>query len=169
MEYSIEKKDAFSVYGIEEIFTTDDDKHYQDIPMFWRKCFDDGSAEKLIQSTNGSQSKIHSLCEHRETGGNTFPYMLFAYNTDGCNTDGFMQVEVPAASWAIFKTEKYAIEQTSNVVQSLIKRVYTEWLPTAAYEKIDGYELEVYFDSSNDKSLGDGEHYTEIWVRVEPN
>jgi len=52
------------------------------------------------------------------------------------------------------------------VVQSLIKRVYTDWLPTASYEKVEGYELELYFDSSTDKSLSESEYYTEIWMRV---
>jgi AraC family transcriptional regulator len=88
--------------------------------------------------------------------------MLFAYKTKECNTDGFTQVEVPAATWAIFKSEKHTQAQTSDVVQSLIKRVYTEWLPTAAYKKVDGYELELYFCSGLDN------YYEETWIKVEP-
>ena len=163
MEYRIENKEAFSVYGIEGVFTTDDGKHLKDLPMFWWKCRQDGSFYKLLESTSeGSLSRIHGICDYRKTGGNTFPYMLFAYKTKNCNTEGFTQVEVPAATWAIFKSEEHTVEQTSGVVQSLTKRVYTDWLPTAAYKKIDGYELELYFISGIDK------YYVETWIRVEP-
>ena len=163
MDYRIEKKEAFSVYGIEGIFTTDDGKHLKEIPMFWWECRKDRRFYDLLESTNeGSLSRIHGICDYRKTGGNTFPYMLFAYQTKNCNTEGFTQVEVPAATWAIFKSETHTVEQTSGVVQNLIKRVYTEWLPTAAYKKVDGYELELYFVSGIDK------YYVETWIRVEP-
>ena len=33
MEYRIESKEAFSIYGIEGVFTTDEGKHLKDIPM----------------------------------------------------------------------------------------------------------------------------------------
>jgi len=163
MEYRIEKKEAFSVYGIEGIFTTDDGKHLKDLPMFWWECRQNERFYKLLESTNeGSLSRIHAICDYRKTGGNTFPYMLFAYHTKNCSTEGFIQVEVPAATWAIFKSEKHSVEQTGSVVQGLIRRVYTDWLPTAAYKKIDGYELELYFVSDIDK------YYEETWIRVEP-
>jgi AraC family transcriptional regulator len=162
MEYRIENKEAFAVYGIEGIFTTDDGRNLKDIPMFWDECMKDGRFDNLKNSTNESLSRVHAICDYRKTEGNTFPYMLFAYRTDACNTAGFTLVDVPAATWAIFKSEKHAAEQTSGVVQSLVKRVYTEWLPTAAYNKIDGYELELYFSSDIDK------YYVETWIRVEP-
>lgn len=54
------------------------------------------------------------------------------------------------------------MEETSSVLQALIKRVYTEWLPTANYEKVDGYELELYFDTE------DGKCYCETCIRVIP-
>jgi len=161
MEYRIEKKEAFSVYGIEGIFTTDDGKNQHDIPMFWQECFEAGRYDKLLRSTNEPLSRIHAICDYRKTGGNTFPYMLFAYRTPTCNTDGFVQVDVPAATWAIFKTEKHTQEQTASVFQNLVRRIYTDWLPTAAYSKVDGYELELYFTTDIDQ------YYVEAWIRVE--
>ena len=162
MEYRIENKEAFSIYGIEGIFTTDDGSNLNEIPMFWQKCMEDGRYEKLVKSTNEPLSRVHAICDYRKTGGNTFPYMIFTYRNSSANTEGYTEVEVPAATWAIFKSEKHTLEQTSGVMQSLIKRVYTDWLPTAAYKKIDGFELELYFDSDIDK------HYVETWIRVEP-
>lgn len=162
MDYRIETKEAFTVYGIEEIFTTEDGKNLVEIPEFWLKCLEDGRFDKLIKSTNEALSRVHAICAYRNTGGNTFPYMLFAYLTKGCDTDGFTEVQVPAATWAIFKTEKHTQEETSGVIQNLVKRVYTDWLPTAGYKKVDGYELELYFTSDIDK------YYSETWIRVLP-
>lgn len=120
MEYRIENKEAFSVYGIEGIFTTDDGKNLEDIPMFWQECLKDGRFDKLVKSTNESLSRIHAICDNRKTGENTFPYMLFAYRNKNCNTNGFTEIEAPAATWAIFKSEKHTQEQTSGVLQGLV-------------------------------------------------
>ena len=131
--------------------------------MFWYECRKDKKFYDLLESTGeGSLSRIHGICDYRETDGNTFPYMLFAYQTENCNTEGYTKVEVPAATWAVFKSDEHTVEQTSSVVQNLVKRICTEWLPTATYKKIDGYELELYFVSGIDK------YYIEIWIRVEP-
>ena len=163
MDYRIEKKEAFSIYGIEGIFTTDDGKHLKDLPMFWYECRKDKRFYDLLESTTeGSLSRIHGICDYRKTEGNTFPYMLFTHYNEKCDTSGFTKIDVPAATWAIFKSEEHTIEQTSSMVQNLIKQVYTEWLPTASYKKIDGYELELYFVSGIDK------YYVETWIRVEP-
>ena len=121
----------------------------------------DGRFDKLKKSTGGS-SRIHAICQYRETGGNTFPYMLYAYKSKDSKTDGFAEVVVPAATWAIFRTYNYKVEETSSAIQDLNKRVYTEWLPTANYEKVDGYELELYYDTD------DGLCYSETWIRVMP-
>ena len=161
MEYRIENKEAFLVYGIEGIFNMENDQHLKDLPAFWRECWQDGRCEQLLKSTNDPSSGVHAVCSYRETGGSTFPYAIFTHHTEGCNTEGFTQIEIPAATWAIFKSEKHAIEQTTGVVQSLIKRVYTDWLPTAAYNHLDGYGLEMYLDA------GDGMFYFEFWIRVE--
>ncbi len=58
--------------------------------------------------------------------------------------------------------EPHDIEDTSNAIQSLISRVYTDWLPTANYEIVEGYDFEMYYSDSN------GKCYEETWVRVVP-
>lgn len=72
---------------------------------------------------------------------------------------GFTQVDIPAATWAVFKTEKHTQEETSGVLQNLKRRVYTDWLPMASYQKVDGYELELYYETD------DGLCYCETLIR----
>ncbi|MCL1819510.1 MAG: AraC family transcriptional regulator [Oscillospiraceae bacterium] len=160
MDYRIESKEAFSVYGIEGIFSMEDDSSTRDIPKFWQDCMTDGRFEKLAASTGGD-GHIHAVCGYRAMEGSKFPYMLFAFKTENSKTDGYTQVDVPAATWAIFKTKKHTMEETSGEIQGLIKRVYTDWLPTASYNQVYGYDMELYWGTE------DGMCYCETWIRVE--
>ncbi|WP_407929279.1 GyrI-like domain-containing protein [Clostridium hydrogenum] len=38
--------------------------------------------------------------------------------------------------------------------------MYSEWLPTSNYEKVDGYDLEMYYGDGN------GKGHCEVWIRV---
>lgn len=166
MDYRIIKKDGFTVYGIEGIFTSENGENLKAIPEFWTNSFQDGSYAKLVKSTNLEESKglcpVNAVCDYRTTDGNTFPYMLFAQMTDVSNAEGYTIIDVPAATWAIFKSREHSIEETSVVFQDLHKRVYTEWLPTANYEKLWGHDIEMYYE--NPKT---GKFFCESWIKVE--
>lgn len=167
MDYRIQTKEAFAVYGIEGIFTTENQENLRAIPRFWQETMDDGRFDKLLASmpqdrpNENGLGPIHAICGYRETGGSTFPYMIFAFQQEGCRTEGFTELIVPAATWAVFKSEIYRIEDTAKAVQSLIRRIYTEWLPNAPYEQVEGFDMELYF-GENDVC------WSEIWIRVKP-
>lgn len=165
MDYRIIEKETFKVYGIEGIFTSENGENLKAIPLFWRQTMDDGRFDRLVKSTSLQDRKglcpVNAICDYRNTGGNTFPYMLFAFMTDRCNAEGYTVVDVPASTWAIFKSREHNIEETSAVIQDLIKRVYTDWLPSSKYEKVGGYELELYYND-----FETGKCYCETWIRV---
>lgn len=161
MDYRIETKDNFSVYGIERMISTKEGNGMEEVPKFWMECAENGDLEQLANSTN-STCCINAICSYQEAIGDSYPYMLFVPFTSKSNTKGYKEVNVPAATWAVFKTEKHTREQTSTTLQSLIKRVYTEWLPTANYKKLDGCEMELYYQTE------DGMFYCEEWIRVIP-
>jgi AraC family transcriptional regulator len=166
MNYRIEQKEAFTVFGVEGIFSTENGENLKAIPKFWYNAFEDGTLKKIEEATGEDWSNrvglccVNSVCDYRETNDSNFPYMLCAFKTSNSNTEGFTLVDVPASTWAIFTTEEHTQEDTSNAIQKLTKRVYTEWLPTAGYEKIDGYEFEMYYNKEN------GKCYCETWIRV---
>ena len=166
MNYKIEKKSAFTVYGIEGVFTTENSENLKTIPQFWDELLSDGRYEKLKQSTGISDNSqndlclINAICDYETVGSNKFPYMVFAFKTEKSNTTTYKVVDIPEATWAIFKSERHNIEETSTTMQKLISRVYTDWLPTAQYEKIDGFELELYYGNDDDC-------WCETWIRVE--
>jgi AraC family transcriptional regulator len=167
MDYRIENKAAFQVYGLEGIFSTADGENLKAIPKFWIETMNDGRFAKLIESTHAAQHDenglglINAICDYRKVQSDQFPYMICAFKTAQSDVDGFVEATVPASTWAVFKTEKHTEEQTSSVLQSVIKRIYTDWLPTAAYDKVDGYELELYYGEKD-------QCWCEAWVRVIP-
>jgi len=167
MDYRIETKETFAINGIEGIFTTENQENFRAIPRFWQDVMEDGRFDKLASSVPANHQSenclcpINAICSYRETGGSTFPYMIFTFQTEGSRTEGFEKALVPAATWAIFKSETYHIEDTSKAVQGLNRRVFTEWLPNAPYEKVEGFDLEMYY--------GEGDKcWSEIWIRVKP-
>ncbi len=167
MDYRIQTKEAFAIYGIEGVFTCENQENLKATPRFWQEVMEDGRFDKLTASIPADRSNenglcpINAICSYRETGGVTFPYMIFAFQTEGSRTDGFEKAIVPAATWAIFKSEEYRIEDTAKAVQALNRRVYTEWLPNAPFEQAEGFEMELYY-GEKDKC------WSEIWVRVKP-
>lgn len=161
MNYKIIQKPAFTVYGLEGIFDTADGSNLADIPKFWMESMENGEFVRLQRSA-GAPATLNAVCDYRATGGTTFPYMICCLKTPLSDTTGYTTVDVPAGTWAVFTNDPHAREETSTALQALIKRVYTDWLPTASYDKLDGYEFEMYYDT------GDGRCYEETWIRVRP-
>lgn len=102
---------------------------------------------------------LSALELHRKTGPDTFPYMLFAFKVEASNMDGYTSVTIPAHTWAIFPSDPHPWDRFDETIETLYKRFYTEWLPTAGYEQVDGIEFEMY-------GAKDGLNYIELWFAV---
>lgn len=161
MNYKIVEKEAFQVYGIEGVFDTQGGENLKAIPDFWTEKFGNGEFAKLAKSAN-YPTCVNAVCGYRETDGTTFPYMLCVMKTPLSDTSGYTSVDIPKATWAVFVNEPHSMEETSSETQKLISRVYTDWLPTANYELVEGYDFEMYYDGLS------GKCYEEAWYRVIP-
>jgi AraC family transcriptional regulator len=163
MNYRIETKPAFQVYGVEGIFNVGEG--FKTIPKFWTELCQNGGWDKLLKSIgngleNSPEYGVHGMCDYRKTGDRTFPYMICAFKTPTSNTEGYTVVNVPAATWAIFTTEKHDKSQLTKATQDLNRRIYTEWFPNSEFDRIEGFDFEIY--------KGDGDKcYEELWVRVQ--
>ncbi|WP_306293516.1 GyrI-like domain-containing protein [Paenibacillus sp. 32352] len=97
---------------------------------------------------------------YRKTGPDTFPYILRAFKDEASNTEGYTSVTIPAHTWAIFPSEPHPWNQFDETIETLYKRFYTEWLPTAGYEQVRrGIEFKMY-------GAKDGLNYIELWFAV---
>lgn len=166
MNYRIEQKESFVIYGIERIISTENEKNWKEVPDFWMEIVSNGMYDKLLLSTNlpvpdEGLNLLNAIDCYHTTNSDTIPYMIFAFQTEISNVEGFTLVEVPSATWAVFKSELHTIEETSNALTGLIKSIYTDWLPTANYIKVENFELELTYKCKD-------KYYSEIWIRVMP-
>ncbi len=167
MEFRIETKEAFDIFGIETIASAIEDENFQSPSQLWQQCHKNSSYEQLVKVSGDlppyvSQDlcKIHGAVNYRKTENNTYPYMLCAFVGDSSHTEGYTIAHIPSQTYAIFPSRKFKWhEDFSTVLTILQKRFYSEWLPTSNYEKVDGPEFEIYGGTPEDG-------YIELWYPV---
>lgn len=168
MNVRIEQKEEFDIYGMERI-VKNGIFYSKSVPNFWKENHKNGNYEKLYRSL-GKESQtevgrggfercaIGGISGYRETAKNTHPYMIFAERKEGCKTDGFLMVRVPASNWAIFRSDES--EQCAAGLGGLFKQAYGEWLPTSGYDVASDVNIEAYY------SDGNGKYFEEVWIPV---
>jgi len=174
MDYRIETKEAFQIFGIERISEDEKTKLLDtvgdiDIVMvddLWEDCHTNGETKKLEADAgnlpsfvNNKLGKVHVAFGYRKTDTGTFPSMLCAFRGPTSKTDGYTVADIPAYTWAVFPSDVHPISEQDDVVEAMNKRIYAEWFPTSGYEPVSGLEMELYG--------GDDENsYMEIWLAV---
>jgi|GEM_PF-1763480 len=177
MDYRIESKDAFQVFGYEGIFRTDgiginasilnDNATYQNNPHeMWNQNYVNGAYEKLVSDAgdlplfvNPDSCKVHGVCDYKQTESGTFVYMQYAFRGKYSRVDGYTVMDISALTWVVFPSEKFKWDAVCEVIENLNKRFYSEWLHTAEYEQVNGMNFEVY---GGDSDMG----YAELWYAV---
>jgi AraC-type DNA-binding domain-containing proteins len=151
MNWRIEQKDAFEIFGIERIFPNED---VGKIPDFWRECQENGSYEKLFDDACGIRGKkgecvINAICGHIEPHSNEFPYMLFAVKKAGCKTTGYKFARIPKQNWAVFRVDDLR-DHADCQIPKLFKRVYMYIF----YIKFSSVTLGAFYFVKNKRPLG---------------
>lgn len=171
MNYRIEQKQAFSVFGIEKVFSLVDEANLRDIPQFWVDEMDNGGVERISRAgaegasadgkatAAGACVPVHAVMNHRDAGPQLLPYMLCAFTPASGVPQGFDSADIPAMTWAIFSTDRHTADQTSQQVQGLWKRIFTEWFPTSGYEALNAAQFEMYYGEQESS-------YCEIWIPI---
>jgi len=164
MNWRIEEKDAFKVFGIERIFGNDETGS---VPDFWTECHRNGSYEKLFDDARGTRYPdpradgscvIRAICGYSEPGENFFPYMICALKDENCKTDGYRIARIPKATWAIFRSDE--IDNIGTEIPRLFNQAHSEWLPSSGYDKVPGPDMEIYGVAPS------GKFFEEVWIPV---
>lgn len=166
MNYRIETKEDFHVFGIEIMASLSGEEGFLRPDQLWKKCQSNGEYDKLYEDAGGLPEfvpqdlcRIHAVENYRKTEGNTFSYMLFAFATKNSKTDGYTKMHIPSQTYAVFSSDKFRWDEFNDVLSGMQKRFYSEWLPTANYERVDAANFEIY---GGDEELG----YLELWFPV---
>lgn len=149
MNYRIETKESFEVFGIEGVFRTDGGGEAPQTPAkLWEQSHANGDVKRLEACAGVPPSfvkqdlyPVHAVCSYRNTGPDTFPYMLCAFKEGAGSTEGYASATIPAHTWAIFPSDPHQWDQFDETIETMYRRFYTEWLPTAGYEQVDGGEF----------------------------
>ena len=163
MNWRIEEKEAFEVFGIERVFGNDETNK---VPAFWDECRQNGSYEELYKAAGAKRGEdgkhcINAICGYCEPGGDTFPYMICALKKPDSNTDEFKVALIPKTTWAVFRSDK--TDHIGVEIPVLFNRAYSEWLPSSGYDKAVGPDMEIYY------TTWDGKHFEEVWIPVRKN
>ena len=160
MNWRIEEREAFEVFGIERIFKNDQNDR---VPGFWDECFGNGKYERLYKAAgakNGEDGKhcIGAICGYFESGDDSFPYIICALKKPDSDTEGYRVAQIPKFTWAVFRSD--ATDHMGTEILKLYNRAHSEWLPSSGYEKAAGPDMEVYYNAPN------GKYYQEVWIPV---
>lgn len=145
MQPKIIERDAFKIVGYEFKTTLRNNAHSRDIPAFWDKCNIEGKETKLYDTQHPPRHGEYGLCVNTNMETDEFSYVLGVEVTDFQNAlDEMYQLEVPAATYAVFTTPPVKGEELVASIQGTWKYILEEWFPNSGYE-IDDTKLDFEF------------------------
>ena len=175
MNWRIEEKETFEVFGIEKIVEQGNGG------ILWDECFQNGSYDKLFNDAGGilqpnefgypredGACVIQAIAGYHEGSdcltyagyneGEDVPYMLCALLKPGIDTSGYTVVQIPKATCAVFRSK--TVDWAGGELPGLFNQIYTEWLPTSGYDRVSGPDMDLYFGTD------DGKQFAEVWIPV---
>ncbi|WP_105615317.1 AraC family transcriptional regulator [Vallitalea okinawensis] len=158
MNYRIEDKESYKVFG-KSITIGLNDNPYEVIPKLWNDLRVDGSYEELCEIAGFEPYKntfLESTLYDFDDDTYKNKYMINTLLPPKTHVPKeFDVLTIPAAKWVVFSDSYERIEDTTEVIQKIWKRIFTEWFPTSDYEVAEGPQLEVYPKGS-----------VEVWIPI---
>lgn len=162
MDYRIEQREAFEVFGVEQVISTVNHQDFYEVPKFWQKCRDDGSIDRIqVAAGVSSDTPVHSAIH--DCTDTQYTYLLCCLTPASAEVEKFAKCSIPAGTWAVFPTETASREEAAQQASKMWKRIFTEWFTTSDYELANAPEMEMHYNR------GDGKFLTEIWIPIIKN
>ena len=156
LNYRIEEKTEFTVFGVETILHMDNERYKTEALNFWKKFYRTGMNLVLRPNPDGLYLAIMG---YEDVGVSKMPFMICSVKKESDDTSGFREIYISAATWAIFPTEVVPRSQIAGSIQDVMNRIFTEWLPTACYEYASLPHCEFYYGTEENR-------YCEIWLPI---
>lgn len=155
MNYRMENMGEFRLIGWKERVSMENEANFRRIPQFWQETKQSGKVEKMLPYNDDKKLFCMGVCAHADA--ESFDYYI-ATGSAAPLPAGMDEIVVPAAEYVIFE----CCGKIPTAMQSVWKRIFTEWFPAASYEFTDAPQLEWY-------SAGDmmsDSYRSEIWIPV---
>lgn len=161
MNYRVEEKDGFTVFGLELQTNVIAGQCYQDIPAFWEACENDGSCLRLAKAAGKRPEELLDVgvtYDHNPNGD--MKYMIGCIKNSESVPPEFQVLHIPKQTWAIFSVV-WEGKGESGSLHEMWQRIYSEWFPAANYQHADcDFDFECYYGNR------DAEYGVEIWIPV---
>jgi AraC family transcriptional regulator len=155
MNYKIEKKDSFKIVGVKEHYVMNIEECFEKVPQFWQKTIHSGIIPEILAQINREPYGLLGVSTCMD--GQDLDYYIAAATTKD-TPENMEDYIVPEGTWAIFE----CVGAMPKAIQTLQKRIITEWLPTSGYEYANAPDIEVYFDGDQQS-----ENYRcEVWLPI---
>lgn len=155
MNYRMEEKNAFKIIGVKRTFILNE----APLSEMWTQLRQNGTTDRLAKlgriPARGGIDGLVGVCSNGN--GDRFDYYV-AVVSDAPTPEGFDDLTIPAATWAVFEFSGPLHETFAKAE----KQIFTQWMPSSGYETPDGYEVERYFAGDTEAP----DYRYEIWVPV---
>ncbi|MEH7176994.1 AraC family transcriptional regulator [Neobacillus vireti] len=148
MQPMIVKMPSFTVAGKTFEINMGNVAYTREAPAIWdQEGLADGSIERLLYSSL-APNKHGEYCINLSSANveDTFIY-LFAVDLDNDTSlpDGLTPLEIPAATYAVFRTPLVEVEKFASAIKGTWKYILEDWVPHSSYEvDEDAYDFEYY-------------------------
>lgn len=156
MEYKIMERDSFAVFGRQGTITMIDGENFKQVPEFWQKCQQEGFCDWICKQAQ--ERPVMGICKDFNHEKEEFHYMIATEGTCQELPENCVMATIPAATWAVFDS----VGPIPEAVQTLTRRIFSEWLPATGYQHDCAPELEVYF--AGDPRSAD--YHCQIWIPI---
>lgn len=154
MDYRIERKEAFEMFGVVGIISSNNQESaFSEVPKYRIQCDENGSVDRMNDMLGRSHdAMLHAaLFDHTE---DSFKYMICYYvKNNMVIPKGFEKLSVPALTWAVFPAGN------CDNIPDVWRRIYSEWFPTSDFEQVEGPEFEMYYGKATNAT-------GEVWIPV---
>ena len=157
MDYRIIEQPSFWVTGPSWRLTTKDGENFRQIPGIWERSYHDGTVAQL--RNRDPERTLLGICAEADPSREEFTYLIAAKGQHSVPNSGWRQLEIPAATWAIFNVQG----ALPDAIQQVWRRIFEEWFPSTGYEHSGGPELERLFDGDDLAP----DYRCEVWIPVQ--
>lgn len=160
MNYRMEEKEAFRIVGLHKRVPIIFEGVNPEIAAMWGSLnMEMISQLKALSNTvpHGMISASVNFSEGRMEEKGELDHYIGVATTQDC-PEPFSQLEVSAATWAVFE----AVGPFPDTLQNIWGRIYSEWFPSSHYELVEGPEI--LWNESKDTSSP--AYRSEIWIPV---
>ena len=144
MEPRIVKGETMTLMGA-ELRTKNDGSNLQEIPVFWERFLEDGTAERIPGKVEPTVS--YGLCTDMDPKSGAFSYVIGYEVPAGTEaTKLFGIFTVPSREYAVFTARsKTGGDDFSKAIQRMWRFAYGEWfVDNPTWERDDGPDFERY-------------------------